>query len=709
MTSSVRKDFTSTQVSKRASFGGILVGVPVLLGACSGGGAFSASPEASSDGEGDAANVILQAPDAPMIGLQDGSLDAGDGSATGHPGDGGQTGEAGDAADAADAADAGDASEAGDVVEEAAPTIPIVFVSWSLGADTNDGLSMARPKKTIASAIAAAGALSGPEVHVCTGTYVESALALTSAVTLKGAYDCATWTRTAAYGYPTFDKVNETIIQNASYGAQAMTLNVAGTVPSSVVIDGFTIQGAAPSAQVTGATSGVTVQGAASPVLSNDIITGGGGMAQSDASAAPFAASVGLSILGGASPEVAFDQISGGAGVGGASYGSVGAYLASTGTPYLHDDKITGGTSGVSAGLYTATTATAAGRNPLSGLVVKGADDGFAVSTSSAGIVMSGSASVDVVASDVYGNDKPSGTCSSWGVLATTSGAVRLSGCRVYGGSCEPSTYTDDTVLTYGIYASGTGSLEADNCMIHAGEGSPEIVDKEEYVLSLTSSAAVYNAEKLTLNFDTLYVRGPKNDTNPATGPLIDERLNGIWFAGGSATVENTLLVGGNSVSNLATATTSALWTVSCMGVTRIEHSVLANFDQAIWCDNSMPLTGGFDALTGTYSADLSPLGSAATADFVADSPNQTCDLCPTSVFANWSASDDGLSALFSSTQTGGGTARKGWALAPSTPCTIAQGGVSTSTLPLTDINGVTRSASTPTVGASEFSGTCVQ
>jgi hypothetical protein len=529
-----------------------------------------------------------------------------------------------------------------------APTGPVVYVSAGSGDDVNEGLTPAHAKKTIAAGIQAAGAISGAEVHVCAGTYAEDTLNLSAAVSLKGAYDCANWTRTAGYGYPTFDKINETVVQSANFAGQAATLLVSGSVPKSVTIDGFTIEGAPTSAQADGQTVGIALQDSASPTLSNDDVTGGGGVQHSMVTGVA-AGSIGLSVSGTASPEVTHDRIAGGTGSG-VDYGSVGAFLTGTGAPSLHDLTVTGGNPTVagSVGILATTSLTKAGGNPLLHDIVYGADLGATVRTQSDAIIVEMGASVDLVGSDVHGNDTAATDCQiAHGISDTSSGTVLLTGDRIFGGFCQ---------ATYGISLTGSGKLEADNCMVHGGDGIAIGVQQ-------TSGT-------LLLSFDTIYEPGSYHI--------------GLSLTGGTTTVRSVLLLGG--LNNFG---------ISACSITDIDHTVLANFGYAAQC----PMTW--------TKPDLSMLGGSQSANTMLLNTTGTCNDCPSALFgASWGV-DDGVTALFASSGGDGGTSQRGWTFSGSPPCSIATGGAPLANV-TTDINGATRSTSTPSVGATEVVGPCM-
>ena len=563
-----------------------------------------------------------------------------------------------------DGLDAADAS--------AAPST--IYVSTVGGNDSNSGLSPSEPKKTIAAGILAA-ATGGLEVHVCKGAYPESALNLTETVTLRGAYDCGDWTRTATYGYPKFDQSKETIIQNGDLAAQAATLLVSEGVPSSVTIDGFTVQGA-----TTGSTPtvGISVQGTASPKISNCSITGGGGT-QGDTSGSAQPASVGILVGGSASPELTLDTVSGGTGTGTATgYGSTGVLLGGTGVPSLHDAVVTGGVpaAGNAAGIQSTTTLTRANDNPLQNLKVMGVDDGRTVAATCVGVLVAGSASVDLVDSDVYADDAPGVTPAPTlevGVEYRTTGVAFLSGDRIYGGSTTTSP-------TIGV-AVVASVFEMDNSMVHGGEGAE---------LNPGATGGVSADAATTLNFDTIYA-GAKASTAVIGG-----------YGANAVTMKDVLLLGGSSAY--------ALLANACKGnsggtnpppsFALVSNTVLGGFEWADYCVDAAPCGPALSDLT---SNDLGNLGTSTPNDTLLTAA-QCGTVCSMTLFGSTWSTDDGLTALFSSTVTDAGTSKKGWTFAEAPPCVIATGGAAVTGV-TADINGTARSSSTPSVGATEVSG----
>src|SRR5688572_21162933 len=161
--------------------------------------------------------------------------------------------------------DAGDGSQS--------PSCNVIYVS-NAGDDTNDGCSSSSPLRTIGTALSLvlARKLGGSEIRVCRGTYPERRLTAGQiSVSIRGGYNCLTWTRAEGFGELGFEDPNLTRIENAGYDERYSTLVISGA--SDVVIEGVTVAGA-----TSGARSGVAlfVTGGAHPLLRASRFVGGG-------------------------------------------------------------------------------------------------------------------------------------------------------------------------------------------------------------------------------------------------------------------------------------------------------------------------------------------------------------------------------------------------------------------------------------------------
>ncbi len=555
----------------------------------------------------------------------------------------------------------------------------IVYVSTSTGNDSNDGTDPSKPKKTIAAALTRAQSITTPEVHVCKGTYAETSLVLSQTLRLLGSYDCTTWKRTASYGFPAFDNVNQVIVTNASPAAQSATLEVSGGVAPSAEIDGFTIVGAP---QLAGTTVALATGGSASPVVHDCVIDGGGGTGDDT-----HAGSVGVAVLGG-SPEVRASIVRGGSGKG--NPGSNGVAILAGGTPYLHDAIVTGGTGTAASSTDVAATGIAVAvpmsqSNALKNLVVSATDASATVVGPSIGIEIAGSnIAVDVTASAVSGGTGTgAGTQSVAVEVSDPGGTVRILGDRLFGG-----VRTGGSSQTFGLAVAQSGVLDVYDCEIHAGEATA------------TGGAGVDVAGTTapSIAFDTIY-GGPVGydvllDSSVTSAVIVDDLLAG---SDGSAAAVSLTGCTGKQVTQLSnTAFVNSQVLFAC-------GTAVATTPALIATDLPNASTGG-NVLVGSGTQCL------AAASCVSDSscPNASTTCLPTVFGPSFTTTDDGFGGLWGTGATASPDASAptaGWTLALPTWCAVARGGIAYASVS-TDIFGAPRS-NTPTMGAVEATGNC--
>jgi hypothetical protein len=150
------------------------------------------------------------------------------------------------------------------------------------------------------------------------------------------------------------------------------------------------------------------------------------------------------------------------------------------------------------------------------------------------------------------------------------------------------------------------------------------------------------------------------------------------------------------------------------------DHDAFANFDAALYQCGS-----GATVQAATSITQLALLFPSAASDRIVEDPTRctvatdtsycvsdpscpgTPATCMPSIFgSSWSTSDDGVAGLFPSSSGDAGTVAGGWTLRSPSPWAVAQGGTPVTGI-TTDAFGSPRSASTPTVGAAEYAGTC--
>jgi hypothetical protein len=559
-----------------------------------------------------------------------------------------------------------------------APPGSIVYVSATSGNDANDGTDQTKPKKTIAAALTRAQSItSSPEVHVCKGVYDETGLSLTSTISLLGSYDCSTWQRTSTYGFPKFDKVDLTTIQNADPTTQAPTLFINGAVAQSALVDGFTITGAATVATATG---GVAVAGSASPVLQNDVITGGSGVGP-----AGKPGSIGVAVIGG-SPEIRLSVVSGGTGKG--SVGSTGIALDTTGTPYVHDLVVSGG-SGAASNLVTDTASVGilvansmSQANAIKNVVVYGSDDG-ATGGTTAGISIGGTGlAVEVISSEIRGGDGAGGGTSSVGIYVTDpGGTVHVLQDRIFGGVRSVSGQS------FGVFVTGVGVVSVENSEIHAGTSTAASVGVS---IAGATSAAIVD--------DTIYT-----GAGGGSAIAIDPSQQAV-------VVTDDLLIGAN-------ATTGAAVNLGACGSSQLatlDHTAFVNFGTLYLCGGTAAnsVAGMASVLPNASTAgdiEIGSGGACATASppCVADvsCPGAPATCVPTVLGSSWTTTDDGVGGLFAGAPAAGSDAASplpGWTLASPSWCALSDGGTPYKGI-AQDLFGHARSGTTPTIGAYEY------
>jgi hypothetical protein len=570
-------------------------------------------------------------------------------------------GQAGPRADSSPdvATDAPSCPDAGAPVD-AAPALcaaGIVYVSPS-GDDARDGCTPCTAKQSIGGALASivaattpgdAGATDGGTmdaghpgdaghasdagdagssalamaIHVCAGTFAEAALTLAVPVSLMGGYSCGTWSRTASYGYPTFDGVDETIVTPASSQLDVDTLRITGAaVDSTVLVDGLTFKGTTTS---TAGRAAIHVQSNAAPVLSNDQILGGSANTPS-----PGAGASNGMIVSGASPEITLDLIDGGSGTG-TGIGSMGIYV-SAGSPSIHGNTIHGGSGhgdgGGSFAIY---------------------DEGGALTRAAGAAIRT-----NVIDGGTGFTSEMSGI-ATMGIFARQTVDVLQN--RVFAGAPGGSGYV------YGISDFGTGSLIADN-MVLAGP------DADTYPITLSGPTPL-------VAFNTVF--GGKRSDGLFSGQIS-------VFGSQSAVIKSNLLLGdgvANSAGIVVDACYGDVLTIENNAFGNNYHGTYAvngggSGCYANWTSGSGQAVGAMQTslmavgvTTGgniglesdCMSGDTNCTHVASCTDVTgpADAGADPTSACMTELISSWSASDQGKTDLFAG----------GWTLPPTDPCPL--------------------------------------
>jgi hypothetical protein len=576
------------------------------------------------------------------------------------------------------------------------------------GKDSNGGLDPLHPVRTIKKSIEIAqglvdGGIMVPNVLVCTGSYPEDSLHLTFDVGLYGAYDCTTnpsmWTRAPGYGWPTFDQKVASSVAYANTTAQVPTLSIYGSVSSNTKVDGFVISGETSVTSASAQSVGVEVALGASPVLSNLVVSGGTGSA-----GVLDAGSIGVR-LGKGNPQLYYSVIDGGAGKGpaaGSGFGSIGVRVDS-GAPYIHDVVVAGGTGEAvgysSVGIDVLSSLTVAGNNPLSKVIVIGADAGGNPTGATIGVAVrsAGQADLDMVDSAVYGSGATTGTLQAVGVEFDDGGKLSLLRDRIVAGSNAQGK-------TIGVQVTSAASASIVDCQIHGGDVPTSASGSTRGIL-LTGPV-----KQAAIVFDTIYTGA--NGGQQGTAAIDLEA--GV----GSVNIENDLLLGNGSGGSTGSSGAAVVAT-TCSGaasqLASLGHTGFVNFVDLLYCDDlasstALP-TGITVAVDGGTSCKKTCGNVVVTTSCTTPGPNCQADpACPSmtpapcvqSILGNtWSPAGDGIGS------SGGdaGIQAPAWAIQPpGNYCKLTAGGVQVMGI-VDDLLGNKRSVNTPSMGAVEYMG----
>jgi hypothetical protein len=586
------------------------------------------------------------------------------------------------------------------------PMCPTIHVS-PVGDDANPGCDPTHPKRTIADAIEEARTSDGVErIEICAGVYDEPGLVLDVPVDLLGAWDCAMWTQTATYGYPSFDAANETVIG----GTQAPeALRVTGSsVGPGVLLDGLTIRGAAEGDQGGAA---IRIEETASPEITNCHAVGGG--TQQIAADG----SIGMLVTSGAKPHVHHDLLDGGTGITFAigGVGRAGLVVEQAG-PSIHDNRITGGDAeqpepsdviaSVGVVLRDANALTVDAGRPLAHNTIEGGQgNGKSDGIASAGLLLVGDTDVDVVDNFIRPGDSPGVAVELRGVQSQSTGALRFLGNRIYGGDVSHPAFPWQG-FRVGVWMVGSIEPLFENNMIYGGVAQAGFHDgSPSFALSLD------NVHGAKIVHNTLY-------SGPSGYPTVGTALKTYANVTGMLVQNNILAVDGG-------------WNEPIYAEQCVSSGIFASFQNNLLLnthdpsnpdsiDNMLGYGGdpqGFcQAWQGIDTVDdlVAHLVAAGVASHQgnvtlraacgADSgciPWAGCDAtnsldCLQSVFDGWSQNANGLDTLLDT----------GWRLSPGVPCAIARSSLDLTDSVATDLFGNARTFPV-SMGAHELDGAC--
>jgi len=579
----------------------------------------------------------------------------------------------------------------------------VVYVSTS-GSDANDGCQRDKPKRTIGGAIALVRTIGAVahSIHVCRGIYAETALTLDYPVSIFGGYECSTWERVPEYGFPKFDRTNESVIVDGASPATGVTLKIAGTtITDAVVVDGVTLRPAAAATTIID----LLVSDGAKPRIEN-IVTGGGAPAKSGTS-------VGVYVTSAAAPEIAHSNIDGGAGVvGDGTHGSIGINLTAAGAARIHDNFINGGsgTAGAggvgSTGVYVASALV--GPSSFSSNVVNGgsgkmiADGSSTLGHASIGVQLVDGSSAEITQSSITGGDgtcKAKSTsapsCAKLGVFATGPSSLKIGRSRLYAGSdCGPQVAA---CFLRGVALISSDGAVLTNDFIHGGSKTSTPPTFVSAVFTGTSNGVLVAHNTLHVGASTdgyvLYMgSGTRNATvqnNVMIGARANDNAIAITSCGGASSIA---ALQSNVFANVQKGTLQATYTgTPC---TTESHPAISDAIATLrtkWSLSSAASDGNI-AIAGI--ADC--VGDAACIGFEPCSSARPSHDCFLGLFEKWTAADDGVTELLG----------PGWLQSNPPPCRVSRGGLDLTKSIATDLFGSPRTVPV-SIGAHERDDTC--
>jgi hypothetical protein len=581
----------------------------------------------------------------------------------------------------------------------ALPPCSIIYVSPT-GDDSHNGCSPAAPVATIPHALTLTASTS-KEVHVCAGTY--SGFTISQGV-VRGNYDCTTWMRLPAFGYPTFDKSNASVINNTDYANTSVTVVVSGAA----TVDGLLINGATAGSNGSVGLA-VTGSGAGAVNLTNNQVLGGGASASGQASQ-------GLYVGNGVNADIGMNSFNGGTGsTSSASYGSIGVNLdPGGGTVRLHDNLIDGGSgsdlvdsfgSHASVGLLVQSGTYALGTNAILSNTINGGNgtasttggDGFG----GVGVMIVQSATVDLITNAIDGGIGQGGKEGTVGIFNASTGQVNIRRNRIFGGkvgSPVPSFWS-----SWGIQTLQNSNAEITNNMIHGGDDN----GSGNFAVGVIS----YSAGNVVLHHNTIiggsstgfstaiYVLASTQNLVVANNLLAGDggTSAGLYFGGGCQSNGTIKAFNNNAIlynlpmyyAGVSLPCTSKSFT----SASAMEAELLNR------CKAGTP--GACNTFGGTNASNNQlVIDSAATCGDTQCAPVSGCTSangCFAGVFGAWDATSNGKANLFGS----------GWQLITNDPCALTQGGKDLTATVGLDLYGTTRTVPV-SIGAHEFDGTCI-
>jgi hypothetical protein len=548
--------------------------------------------------------------------------------------------------------DAGNAPDGG-----RPPPSAIFYVAGESGSDAAGGKTPQTPMRTIGNALGQG--IDGAEIRICRGIYKERNLALKRNTVLRGGYNCTTWQRGTGFGMNGgfADTNNDTILEADPANEIPSALRIESDAVRDALIEGFTVNGAAPTATSEG--TGIRVSDKANVAIEDCVVRGGAGTRST-----PGKATVGIHVAGTAKGSIRRSRIEGGAGMStDASVGSTGVLF--TGEGSLEDSGVSGGAGRGGSGNHGVLVAAITGpvrilRNEV--VISAGVSAMSAKSSGSSGVVVvdTNGHPVELAGNRVYGERQICELgCTAYGVIVSGAADARIEGNWVYSGTLATPVLSS----TIGIAIDKTANAQVRNNVVVAQRPDAETASEYGIFASASGGDILHNTViNLTGGKNTggnlaLYIfssRGQRVQNNAfyifgAGAPIAFDRCPRAGLDSQQLTAFSN-----NAVAVLSGTPSAVWWEASASGECAVASSPTTS-DAILTGHFAAAPTGNVEVTVATLEPGAEagiPAATISTALRIAADPSRACAIAKKGADLRADVATDILGKMRSATPT---------------------------------------------------------
>jgi hypothetical protein len=542
----------------------------------------------------------------------------------------------------APAPDAGTSNDAGADQSAGPRCSPPVRYASSRGDDVNDGCDPTKPKRTIASALAAVHDLAGGEVRVCAETFRERVV-LTSHASLVGGFDCVTW----------MPGTERTTIEPPAEATETLTAESAA-VDATAKVGRVRIVGAKV---VSGNVVVVRLSNGASPSF-GDVEVVGGSTDEGDA--------IGLLVDG---AQASFADVTVSAGAGRCTANCAGrvparGIVVKGGAPRMQRVRVSGGNGQIvpsggdfaSIALDVSGAVTRTGSDAFTMLEIVGGDATVGGASGAVGMRVSAGATIEIADSKVVpgvtGSICSQAPCRSYAVFASA-GTARIVRSRVVAFPAKAVPPASGPILTESIALKATsGRVDVFSSFVHGADIAIDGAAKSTIDVKGTTVVGgwrmVFQNEGSTFAFASSILAHPANSY---VG----------WLSACQGTATTTAFESSTFVGN-ALPFFAAFPKTSCSSGASygsMSGSIGASADNVVTATSVLRVTGEcLEDQAKVKCRVVTACGPSGSGSMPAE--------CMRDLFEKWTAADNGRTELLGA---------EGLRLKAGAPCLVAKGG----------------------------------